>query len=155
MGGSNQRRMQVRRARVKQWTPRTETRFLSVLAATCNVKAACAAVGMWPPSAYNHRQRWAAFAQAWDAAVETGFARLEAALLDAACNPFSDREVEPDLAIRDMTAMDALQLLHMHKHAVRGIGKRPGLPEHVPSWEEVGDYFTQALRRIGKAPEGD
>ena len=40
-------------------------------------------------------------------------------------------------------------LLHMHKHAVRGIGKRPGRPERQPSWAEVGDYFTRALRRLG------
>ena len=141
--------MQIGRAREKQWTPRVERRFLAALAGTCSVKAACAEVGMWPPSAYNHRQRWPAFAQAWDEAVETGYARLEAALLEAACNPYSETEVAPDLTIREMTAQDALQLLHMQKHAVRGIGKRPGLPERQPTWAEVGDYFTRALRRLG------
>ncbi|RYD66582.1 MAG: hypothetical protein EOP58_05130 [Sphingomonadales bacterium] len=44
--GTNGRRVQVARARLKQWTPRTEARFLARLAATCNVKAACAAVAM-------------------------------------------------------------------------------------------------------------
>lgn len=56
---SNGRRVQMSRARLSQWTPRIEARFLTVLAAMCNVKAACAAVGMSPASAYVRRKRWA------------------------------------------------------------------------------------------------
>ena len=76
--------MQIARARLKQWTPRIEDRFLAVLAATCNVKAACAEVGMTAASAYAHRKRWPAFAGRWDEAVEEGYARLEFALVENA-----------------------------------------------------------------------
>jgi hypothetical protein len=47
-----------------------------------------------------------------------------------------------------MNVMDAFQVLHMHKHQVRGVGKRPGLPERQPSWEEVGAWFEKALRAM-------
>ena len=47
-GQARGRRVQIARARVKQWTPRVEDRFLATLAATCNVKAACAEVRMTP-----------------------------------------------------------------------------------------------------------
>lgn len=39
-GSGGGRRVQIARARVKQWTPRIEDRFLATLGATCNVKAA-------------------------------------------------------------------------------------------------------------------
>ncbi|HVR91052.1 MAG TPA: hypothetical protein VHG29_08165 [Novosphingobium sp.] len=59
------RRVQIARARVRQWSPRVEERFLAALTATCNVKAACAEVGLTPASAYNHRLRWDGFARRW------------------------------------------------------------------------------------------
>ena len=42
---ANGRRTQIARARLKQWTPRVEARFLSALSACCNVAAACARSG--------------------------------------------------------------------------------------------------------------
>ena len=148
-GSGGGKRVQIGRARLKQWTPRVEERFLSALAATCNVKAACAEVGMSVSSAYNHRKRWPAFARAWDEAVEIGFVRIEAALVEAGCNLFSEPEFEPDLAISGMTAMDALQLLHMHKHAVRGIGKAPGGPKiAVASNSEIIAALEKRLKSM-------
>lgn len=83
--GSNGRRVQIARARVRQWPPRTEARFLAALTGSCNVKAACAAIGLSAASAScGHRDRWPDFARRWDAAAETGYLRLEAALIDAA-----------------------------------------------------------------------
>ena len=148
-GSGGGKRVQVRRARVKQWTPRVEKRFLSVLAATCNVRLACAEVGMWPPSAYSHRHRWPAFAKAWDEAVETGYFRLEAALVAAGCNLASDLEVEPDFTIAGMGVHDALQLLHMHKHQVRGLGKRPGRGPRAATDEEVRKALARSLWAFG------
>lgn len=127
-GGSGPgRRVQVGRARAGQWTARTEKRFLMALEGSCNVKAACAEVGKAASSAYAHRERWPAFARAWDEALEVGYVRLEAALVEHAGNLFSGfgredgDEMEP---IREMTAAQAIHLLHMHKGQVKGIGRR-------------------------------
>ena len=145
-GRAGGKRVQIARARLRQWTPRVEERFLEALAATCNVKAACAEVGLTAASAYNHRKRWPRFAERWDGAIDTGFARLEAGLLEHACNLFSG-EGPPVLApLPTMTAAEALQLLHMHKHGVRGIGKAPGKRWQRPkTLEEVKPRILRKL----------
>lgn len=131
--GSHGRRVQIGRARAGQWTGRVEARFLAALAATCNVKAACAEIGKAHSSAYAHRKRWLAFAKAWDAAIEEGYVRIEAALVERGCNLFSDPAAPGHNPISEMTAAQAIHLLHMHKNLVHGAGMAPGHPaRHVP-----------------------
>ena len=142
---SQGRRAQITRARVRQWSPRVEDRFLGALAVTCNVKAACAEVGLTAASAYNHRQRWPGFARRWDAAIEVGYTQLECGLIDAGANLFSGTGLAEVAPLREMTVSHAIHLLHMHKHAVRGLGKRPGLPAREPGIEEVR---AEIVRRI-------
>ena len=131
-GSGGGKRVQIARARIKQWSPRVEARFLATLAATCNVKAACAEVGMTAASAYGHRKRWMGFAARWDEAIEEGFMRLEAGLLEHGGNVFSGehpKESEVAAAFRaagPMSVAQALQILHMHKHRVHGLGKARG-----------------------------
>ena len=131
-GSGGGKRVQIARARLKQWTPRVEERFLATLAATCNVKAACAEVGLTAASAYNHRKRWRAFAERWDEAVEIGYARLEAGLLEHAGNMLSGEGPPVFVAMPEMSFADAVHLLHMHKHQVHGIGKAPGKRRRWP-----------------------
>jgi hypothetical protein len=107
------------------------------------------AFGLTPASAYNHRRRWPAFAERWDAAVEEGYVRLETGLIHAAGNLFSDEE-PPDALyepgpVTAITADHAIHLLHMHKHQVHGIGKRPGLRAREPDIEEVR---AEILRKV-------
>ena len=120
-----------------------EERFLAALAATCNVKAACAEVGLSAASAYNHRLRWPAFARRWDEAVELAYTLIEFALIEAAGNFPANRADEPIGpgpvgAVRGMTVDHAIHLLHMHKRQARGIGKRPGRVAREPSMERTG-----------------
>jgi hypothetical protein len=144
--GSNGRRAQIARARVRQWTARAEATFLRALAASCNVKAACAVVGLSVPSAYNHRVRWPSFADRWDAAEENGYVRLEFALVENASNMLAGgAAVEPDAPIPPMTVAQAMQLLHMHKFNVRRVGGRPGHIARLPDIETVHAFV---LRKI-------
>ena len=149
--------MQVRRARVQQWTPRAERRFLSALAATCSVKAACAEVGLWPGSAYNHRRRWQRFAEAWDAVLDTACARLEAELVMAGCNLLSDPGLAAtgdDVAISTMTASQAVHLLHMHKHRLHGLGGRPGRQlSSNDELEQARARLEKIMRALGMLPK--
>jgi hypothetical protein len=126
------KRVQIARARLRQWTPRVEERFLATLAATCNVKAACAEVGLTAASAYNHRRRWPRFAERWDEAVEIGYSQLEMGLIEQGANLFSGEGPVEAGPIAGMTADHAIHLLHMHKHRVHGLGKRPGLRAREP-----------------------
>lgn len=144
--GSNGRRTQIARARIGQWSARTEQRFLAALAATCNVKASCAEIGMSHGSAYAHRKRWAAFATRWDAAIETGYARIEMALVEHGCNLFSGIELPPEGPMGPMSVEQAIHLLHMHKHAARGIGKAPGVGwRRRKTLDEVKDSILRKL----------
>lgn len=151
-GAGGGKRVQVARARVKQWSPRIEERFLSALAATCNVTGACAEVGLTPASAYNHRQRWPAFARRWDEALEVGHDLLECALIQAAGNflsgggPVVPSEASPAGVVREITADHAIHLLHMHKHRVLGLGKRPGRTAREP---DIEDIRAEIVRKLG------
>jgi hypothetical protein len=119
VSGSRGRRVQVRRAKLKQWTPRVEDRFLSALAASCNVKAALVTVGMSKSGAYSHRARWPAFARAWDEAIAIGYARLEAAVIESAdhfFDPDSREGVEiGEEPLHGMSVGLAIQLLRMYR----------------------------------------
>lgn len=81
---SGDRRRVQKRAAARGWTKAKRTRFLTVLADSCNVRRAVAAVGMTPSGAYQLRKRDAAFADLWAEALAIGYERLEAALLEHA-----------------------------------------------------------------------
>lgn len=151
--GTNGRRTQIARSRIKQWSPRVETRFLAKLAASCNVKAACAEVGMTPASAYGHRNRWPAFQRRWDEALENGYIRLEGTLVANAANLYSHDEFPLDHPLPDMTTAQAIHLLHMHKHGVLGIGKRPGLLARPPDMDEVRKSIMRKIEAIARHDE--
>src|SRR5215207_7823437 len=113
-GSGGGRRTQIARARPRQWTARAEARFLTALAASCNVKAACADVGLSVSSAYAHRRRWAPFARHWNAAIEVGYVRIEAALIDNACHYLAPAdEPPPEAPLRDMTVAHAIHIVGM------------------------------------------
>jgi hypothetical protein len=86
--GAPGRRAQVRRARVDGWSPAVEDRFLQTLAATCNVKAACAEIRMTQASAYYHRRQWPGFWRGVGRGAVRGYVRLELALIENARNVF-------------------------------------------------------------------
>ncbi|MGV3555984.1 MAG: hypothetical protein ACO1OD_12095 [Croceibacterium sp.] len=73
----------TRKPRRDGWTPARLAQFLEHLADGCNVKRACALVGMSRQKAYALRTRDAAFARAWDEAQREAPARARAAFLAA------------------------------------------------------------------------
>ena len=136
-GAGGGKRVQIARARMRGWSPRVEERFLTALGATCNVKAACAEVGLTPASAYGHRRRWPAFARRWDAAVELGYEQIEMGLIECAGSFLSGEDLPDAAPLTGMTVDHAIHLLHMHKHQVHRMGGRPGLRAREPDIEVV------------------
>jgi hypothetical protein len=150
--GGGQRRVQIARARLRDWSPAAERRFLDALGATCNVSAALAEVGKSKGSAYTHRKRWPAFAKLWDQVLEEAYAALEISLMQNACNLFSAREYLPETVIRDMSVADAIHLLHCQKNKVLGIGKAPGKSWRRPrTLDEVRGSILAKLEAIERA----
>lgn len=146
-GIGGRRRVQIARARLKQWDARAEDRFLEVLAATCNVKAGCAAVGLTAASAYEHRKRWPAFAARWDQVVAWSSERIECGLLQAGANLYSSDEVPMDVPITEMTAEQALMTLRLHRQSPRPGRRPPGRPPRVASLEEATAAIRKALAK--------
>ena len=73
------------------------------LAVTANVKRASAVVGFTPSGLYARRRKDPHFAQAWDAAVADGRARIEAFLVEAADRTFDPASIADDADIPKMT----------------------------------------------------
>ena len=143
-GSGGGKRVQIARSRLKQWSPRVEKRFLTALSATCNVKAACAEVGLTPASAYAHKKRWQGFADRWKQALEDGYAQLEAGLVFAAGNFLSgEAEVGP---IRDVTMEHALEIWTARERQRKAQGARRW-PAHLrprePDMEEIRAHFAR------------
>lgn len=74
---------QVRRIE-RGWTAKRRKAFLDVLAASANVRLAADAAGAHPSSAYQLRQRDAAFAGLWAEAMALGYETIEQALIERA-----------------------------------------------------------------------
>lgn len=117
-----------------QWTDAARERFLDHLAATCNVRAACAAAGRHHTGAYALRRRDPGFAAQWHAALESGYDTLEAAILEQTLAPLQpetvsggaeeDADAGPPLPGADFDIDRALKLLAMHR-AREGRATRP------------------------------
>lgn len=69
-----------------RWTAKRKAGFLDELAATCSVKAAAAAVGIAPVSAYYLRRQDEEFAAGWQVALRQGYEMLELQLVGYALN---------------------------------------------------------------------
>lgn len=141
--------MQIQRARLRQWTPRIEARFLGTLAACCNVSAACRAVGMSVSGAYRHYARWPDFQRRWEAALAEGHMRLEMALLETAGRAFEPRAYEQDIPIEPMSFDQAITLLARHQARVHKLGKRSGhRVRRARSADEVFAALAHKLDRV-------
>lgn len=145
--GTNGRRVQIARARLHEFSPRIEARFLAVVAATCNVKAACAAIGMSPAGVYAHRHRREDFAARWDRAIEEGYTRLELGLLKRCGSLFAEEEIdsapEDGLVAGPISVEQAMQLWFHHRQRVHGIGS-PRKRREMP----IEEVRAEILRRV-------
>lgn len=122
-------KLQVERRAGHRWSAKAEGVFLGELEATCNVMASAAAAGFSTTAVYQRRRSYDAFRGAWEAALDTGYARLEMALVCAATNlleavPTLDAGGEGETTgaapFGGMTAREALQVLRLHRYGARG-----------------------------------
>jgi hypothetical protein len=124
--GGNNRRIQKRKAPRGFFTQDRRQVFLDHLAACCNVTAAAAAAGVGVTTVYEARRRDPAFAQAWDEAIEAGYATLEALLIERAAKGGhyvpGDTPVPGPETIDTWLALDLLRLRGAAKKARRPVG---------------------------------
>ncbi|WP_242147481.1 hypothetical protein [Sphingomonas sp. BAUL-RG-20F-R05-02] len=121
------------------WTKRMRGVFLDALALGGNVRQAAEAAGGTHDSAYALRRRDPAFAEGWDAAVATVYARLEAELLARA---IGNGPVDFDAAL-------ALKVLARHE-AQAPRGRMRAGTERTASLDTVERSLTRKLAALAK-----
>lgn len=77
-----------------RWTKAMRADFLDHLAATCNVKASAAAIGVNPASVYALRRHDPAFVAEWDKALDHGYQLLETMLVGHALTGNGGQQVD-------------------------------------------------------------
>ena len=82
-----------------RWTLQRQADFLGHLAASCNVRASAAKVGMSEQSVYKLRMRSAEFRRAFDIARDEGYVRLEMLMLERAGGDGEGGEISEKLAM--------------------------------------------------------
>ncbi|HMO76454.1 MAG TPA: hypothetical protein PKD99_06490 [Sphingopyxis sp.] len=126
--------------------------FLGFLIESCNVTWSARQAGLCKASVYKLRRRDAAFAAAWQDAIETGYVRLEMGLVEAALALVEGKaETEDgDAAPRVIEALSmeqAIQLLERYRATVkagRAQSVRPGA-KRMPTAEETDAAILERL----------
>lgn len=134
-------------AREVRWTAATRATFLSALAELANVAAAARAADVPERSPYQLKQCDAAFAEAWDVAIDEGYNRLELMLLRRATfGELIDGEEAP--AISTSFALSLLK--------ARQVVARRGPPKLPPTayGAELRDELDRKLADLARRRAG-
>jgi hypothetical protein len=118
------------------WNSATKRWFLELLMDLCSVSRALATMGLAPSGLYATRKKDKKFRDAWDEAIEFGYTRLEADLLDRALNG-QDREVigrsGEKVTLRQMANALGLALLRLYAPRIAQIRALHGPEAHEDS----------------------
>jgi hypothetical protein len=164
--------LQLRAAQPGKLTRQCEQAFLSALSATANIRLSAAAAGASAAAFYRRRRRNKGFAREMRMALQTGYERLEATLLEgfepASYRDDAWRHNDPP-PIPQMTPYQALQLLYLHQKEARllsepvNLRRRPGESREALSFrlstmhalrlerDRERDDVAKAARRTGDA----
>ncbi|MGN6278792.1 MAG: hypothetical protein ACTHM8_08720 [Sphingomonas sp.] len=145
--------LQMRAAHPGKLTRDCEQAFLAALSATANVRLSAAAAGASVAAFYRRRRRNPAFAREMRLALETGYERIECALIEGwlpeAHQDDAWRHNDPP-PVPAMTASQALQLLYLHQKEARLLAE----PDHIKRRRgESGDaqsFRLAAMYRLGQ-----
>jgi hypothetical protein len=153
------RQLHVRKRRHAYFGKERREAFLAHLAATCNVTASAEAAGVRVSTVYAHRMRDTAFRETWALALEQGYARLEAALIERASRGIDRAELHcpgdargPD-GPTEIEWDKAMQLLRHHQLGLAGSTRRNrAQPVRVPV-AQLADRLIRKLRALGVRPD--
>ena len=144
----NDGKLQIRSAQPGKLTRECEQAFLAALSATANVRLSAAAAGASVAAFYRRRRKNGAFAREMRLALEMGYERVEAALLEAG-QPDSYRDDawrhnDPP-PVPPMTFDQAMQLLYHHQKEVRLEAEPPQIKRRRGESSEAHSYRLGAM----------
>ena len=149
-------RPRAREEKNGRWTASAEKRFFAVMADQANVRKAAEAAGFSTTAIYQRRLKNKVFAAAWDAAVETGKARLQMLLIKAAEKSFDPELVDPGEDPPKVSASEAIRILQT-RAGIEGARERDRhhltLEEEAAQMspsdvEELRERLLQKLERL-------
>jgi hypothetical protein len=139
-----------------RWTDKSERIFLEVLASTCNVRLAAAECGFSTVTVYKRRMRYPGFAALWAEAIEQGYARIEAMLVERATDSVVRIELDGDWEPEGppLSNAEMMNLLKLHRASVRG-GKPQnyGWASKPPDMDEVRKGILRKIEAIARHDE--
>lgn len=137
-------RIQLRRSGTKRRLGReAEQAFLAALSATANVRLSAAAAGFSHSAFYLRARQDPGFAREMRLAVQLGYERVEAALLEAG---LAGSEAQADWRhnepppIPPMTVNQALQLMYLHQKEARLLAEPPHLKQRRGESDDAYSY---------------
>jgi hypothetical protein len=140
------------RAGQSRWSARGEEAFLTELTVNANVKRAAKAAGFSTAAVYKRRLKDKRFAAAWEAAIETGKARVQAYLVEAATRtfdpdelPIGDEREIPKVSIGE--AINIAKLGSSNGSGRAGKGRHHADP-YFDGWEEEHEQYQAAVDSI-------
>lgn len=146
----------------QRWNDKRTALFLNHLAVTCNVTEALSVSGMSSSSLYRRRRECPAFRAAWDEALDEGYCRLEAELLNRAINGETQEVVNRNgevVTIRKKSDALGLALLKLHSVRVAAIRDLRGEDHERHAFEAKVRILTKleqlARFRAEQAARGD
>lgn len=160
IAGANKRKLQKRRSRRLRFTRERKEAFLAHFAATCDATASAEAAGVSPDTVSKHLGSDPAFAQGWQAALETGYRLLEAELVAQQRAAQAAYSIAPDMdaAARAKDFERSIQLLAQWRRKDGSLGRRASPKADGRqrwSFEEALEALEKKLRafssRSGKA----
>jgi hypothetical protein len=126
-----------------RWGPAAEERFLVGLATSGSIRKAAAAAGFSEETVHRRRRKDKRLAAAWDAAVETGKARVQAYLVEAAARTFDPDELpEGEDPGPTVTISEAIHISRMKSGSGSGESKALAWQEE----SEIGEAEVEAAR---------
>jgi hypothetical protein len=140
--------LQIAKPRRDGFGRERQEKFLEMLAATCNVQRSCAAAAITDSAVYMKRRRDPLFREAWNEALESGLARIEAMLIERA-GQMKPPEVRDgvELPPEPLDVELAKHLLREHSRSLAGTQPRR-TAQRTADWAEVEEYFIGKLKAL-------
>jgi len=136
------RRVQVTGRGRERFDRAKRATFLEWFAATCNAQLAARQAGVNYRTPYRTRMRDAAFAEAWDLALEQGYARIEAKLLEMQFEQASGEAAEFDGGFVPEVRDAAGPLHHPSPNSISACSQHAGSSAPPP---RSGEDFKEVL----------
>ena len=162
--GNRQGQRQRRKPGPRGFTPARRQRFLDALALTCNVTRAAAFAGLTLSSIYARRAKDPQFVAQWRDALDAGYDRLEAMVLEHGGAGVALESADPGRAEAGMAEdpprfdfAKAMELLKHHRASRHRLPGARGKQRRMPTREETNAALAKAIaaaeKRLGRSDD--